>query len=60
MKNKSHWFVSPPGYMFSATKVLDSWRFIGQNTYIIKEMNKISQLKTYVKKVFGFEYVGYM
>lgn len=60
-KNKKcHWFSSSTGHMFYAVKVLNNWRFIGRDTYIIKEKKKLHEIKTYVKNVFGFHYVGYM
>jgi hypothetical protein len=60
MTKKSHWFISPTGHMFYAVKILNSWRFIGKSTYIIKETEKFSTLRSYVESVFGFDYVGYM
>lgn len=57
---KSHWFMSPTGHMFYAVKVLNQWRFVGRNTYIIKEKQKLHLLKNYVETVFGFSYIGYM
>lgn len=57
---KSHWFISPTGHLFYTVKVLNSWRFIGRDTYIIKEKAKIGAMKNYIQTVFGFEYVGYL
>lgn len=57
---KSHWFMSPTGHMFYAIKVLNNWRFVGRDTYIIKEKPKLKALKIYVETVFGFDYMGYM
>jgi hypothetical protein len=58
--NGSHWFMSSTGHMFYAVKALDTWRFIGKSTYIIKEMPSFGSLKKYVEGVFGFKYMGYM
>ncbi len=57
---KFHWFVSSTGHMFYATKALKQWRFVGKDTYVIKEKASIGSMKKYVETVFGFEYVGYM
>ncbi len=58
MKNKAHWFISPTGHIFYTFKVMNTWRFVGRDTYVIKEINKLSYMKEYVNKVFGFEYLG--
>ncbi len=57
---KFHWFISPTGHMFYAAKVFQQWRFIGKDTYVIKEKSKIGAMKKYVETDFGFEYLGYM
>jgi hypothetical protein len=57
---KKHWFVSPTGHMFYAFKFLKQWRFVGKDTWVIKEKPDIASMKKYVAKTFGFEYVGYM
>jgi hypothetical protein len=55
---KMHWFVSPTGHTFYAVKALHTWRFIGKGTYIIKEFPSFGSLKTWVRTVPGFYYVG--
>ena len=57
---KKHWFVSPTGHMFYAFKFLKQWRFVGKDTFVIKEKAKIGAMKKYVSSVFGFDYLGYM
>lgn len=59
LNKKFHWFISSTGHLFYAAKVLNQWRFIGQDTYVIKEKAKIEAMKKYVTSVFGFEYIGY-
>ncbi len=60
MNKPAHWFMSPTGHMFYAIKVMNSWRFVGKDTYIIKDSTKLASLKTYVESVFGFSYIGFM
>lgn len=60
MNKPSHWFVSPTGHLFYVSKIMSNWRFIGRDTFIIKENPNFKGLKKYVINTFGFEYLGYM
>jgi hypothetical protein len=59
MNKKKHWFVSPTGHMFYVFKFLGRWKFVGKDTFVIKEKSKIGSMKKYVESVFGFTYIGY-
>jgi hypothetical protein len=52
--------MSPTGHMFYTFKFLKQWRFVGRDTFVIKEKSRIGAMKKYVTGVFGFTYVGYM